>query len=82
MTDRDKLLHIIVSIIGVGILFAIFSIVFNKRDSLIIAGIAMFYVGIFKEIVWDKIMEKGTPEVMDVVANTIGIIIAVVLIIM
>lgn len=36
-------------------------------------------VGLFKEVVWDKILNRGTPDVKDIIANIIGIVLSLII---
>lgn len=68
---KDKLLHLI----GGTYIFLLSNIFFEK-------WIAMFIVltiSILIEAVWDGLMKKGTPEVLDVVWTVIGGVIALTL---
>ena len=64
---QDGLLHIICSSILVGI--------FNLFFPLLIAIIITATIGIGKEIIWDKLLKKGTFDKKDLVSDLIGIII-------
>ena len=64
---QDDLLHIICSSILVGI--------FNLFFPLLIAIIITAVVGIGKEVIWDKLLNKGTFDKKDLVFDLIGIII-------
>lgn len=65
--EQDDLLHIICSSILVGI--------FNLFFPLLIAIIITAVVGIGKEVIWDKLLNKGTFDKKDLVFDLIGIII-------
>ena len=60
----DKLLHFLA---GAVIAFA-FGIIFSPEWGL---ASAMF-IGTAKELIWDKVLRKGTQEVMDAVATIAG----------
>lgn len=64
LTARDKLLHLI----GGIYLFLILSIVMPHE---IACGVAII-IGIAKEIVWDKWLGKGTPEILDTIMTSVG----------
>lgn len=66
---KDDLLHILVSVIIMTVLKLLLP--------WWIAALITLLVGILKEIVWDKILKKGTPEWRDIVSDIIGIIIGV-----
>lgn len=66
---KDDLLHILFSVIIMTVLKLLLP--------WWIAALITLIVGILKEIVWDKILEKGTPEWRDIVSDIIGIIIGV-----
>jgi len=61
---RDKLKHLLA---GIGISL-VFGVQFTPFIGLIIAVI----VGALKEIVWDWLLKKGTPEFMDFLATALG----------
>ena len=61
---QDKLKHLLV---GVGI-----SLVFGVLFSPLIGLIAAVIVGALKEIIWDRLLKKGTPEFMDFLATALG----------
>lgn len=62
---QDGLLHIICSSILVGI--------FNLFFPLLIAIIITAVIGIGKELIYDKLMKKGTCDKKDIISNLIGI---------
>lgn len=64
---QDGLLHIICSSIVVGL--------FDLFLPLWIAVIIAVVIGTAKEVVWDKLMKKGTFDKKDLIADTVGIII-------
>ena len=64
MMKQDKLKHLSV---GVGI-----SLVFGVQFSPLIGLIAAAIVGALKEIIWDWLLKKGTPEFMDFLATALG----------
>ena len=61
---RDKLKHLLA---GIGI-----SLVFGVQFSPLIGLIAAAIVGALKEIIWDWLLKKGTPEFMDFLATALG----------
>ncbi len=61
---QDKLKHLLA---GIGI-----SLVFSVQFSPLIGLIAAAIVGALKEIIWDWLLEKGTPEFMDFLATALG----------
>lgn len=61
---RDKLKHLSV---GVGI-----SLVFGVQFSPLIGLIAAAIVGALKEIIWDWLLKRGTPEFLDFLATALG----------
>jgi uncharacterized protein (DUF697 family) len=61
---QDKLKHLLV---GIGI-----SLVFGVQFSPLIGLIAAAIVGALKEIIWDWLLKKGTPELLDFVATVLG----------
>jgi hypothetical protein len=62
--QRDKLKHLLA---GIGISL-VFGVQFSPLIGLITAGI----VGALKEIIWDWLLKKGTPEFMDFLATALG----------
>jgi uncharacterized protein involved in cysteine biosynthesis len=64
MMKQDKLKHLLA---GIGI-----SLVFGVQFSPLIGLIAAAIVGALKEIVWDWLLKKGTPEFMDFLATALG----------
>ena len=65
---QDKLKHLLA---GIGI-----SLVFGVQFSPLIGLIAAAIVGALKEIIWDWLLKKGTPEFMDFLATALGGVIA------
>ena len=61
---QDKLRHLLA---GMGI-----SLVFGARFSPLIGLITAAIVGALKEIIWDWLLKKGTPEFLDFVATVAG----------
>lgn len=61
---QDKLKHLLA---GIGI-----SLVFGVQFSPLIGLIAAAIVGALKEIIWDRLLKKGTPEFMDFLATALG----------
>lgn len=64
---QDGLLHIICSSIIVG--------VFDLFLPLWIAVIIAALSGIAKEVVWDKLLKKGTFDKKDLISDAVGIVI-------
>ena len=62
--QRGKLKHLLA---GIGI-----SLVFGVQFSPLIGLIAAAIVGALKEIIWDWLLKKGTPEFMDFLATALG----------
>ena len=61
---QDKLKHLLV---GIGISLVL-GVQFSPLIGLLIAGI----VGVLKEIVWDWLLKRGTPEFLDFLATALG----------
>jgi hypothetical protein len=61
---QDKLKHLLA---GIGISL-VFGIQFSPLIGLLIAGI----VGALKEIIWDWLLKRGTPEFLDFLATALG----------
>jgi hypothetical protein len=61
---QDKLKHLLA---GIGI-----SLVFGVQFSPLIGLIAAAIVGALKEIIWDWLLKKGTPEFLDFLATAFG----------
>lgn len=66
---KDDLLHIVCSIIIISSLKIFFP--------LWLSAIITFGVGILKELIWDKLLKKGTPDWRDIISDTIGIFIGI-----
>ena len=64
MMKQDKLKHLLA---GIGI-----SLIFGVQFSPLIGLIAAAIVGALKEIIWDWLLKKGTPEFMDFLATALG----------
>ena len=64
MMKQDKLKHLLA---GIGI-----SLVFGVLSSPLIGLVAAAIVGALKEIIWDWLLKKGTPEFMDFLATAFG----------
>jgi ABC-type microcin C transport system permease subunit YejE len=62
--QRDKLKHLLA---GIGISL-VFGVQFTPFIGLIIAVI----VGALKEIIWDWLLKRGTPEFLDFLATVLG----------
>lgn len=65
----DGLLHIICSTVLVSLLDLILPLIFSIIITLLI--------GIGKEVVWDKMLGKGTYDKKDIIADIIGILIGI-----
>ena len=61
---QDKLKHLLA---GIGI-----SLVFGVQFLPLIGLITAAIVGALKEIIWDWLLKKGTPELLDFVATVLG----------
>jgi zinc transporter ZupT len=64
MIKQDKLKHLLA---GIGISL-VFGVQFTPFIGLIIAAI----VGALKEIIWDWLLKRGTPEFLDFLATAFG----------
>jgi len=64
MIKQDKLKHLLA---GIGISL-VFGVQFTPFIGLIIAAI----VGALKEIIWDWLLKRGTPEFLDFLATVLG----------
>ncbi len=64
MMKQDDLKHLLV---GISI-----SLVFGVQFAPLIGFIAAAIVGALKEIIWDWLLKKGTPEFMDFLATALG----------
>lgn len=74
---KDKLMHYV----GSGILFILifFTLTYLEfSNSVVISASLAWLVGICKET-YDYVSGKGTPDVLDIVSNTAGIISALVI---
>lgn len=63
----DRLKHVIASNVMV--------VVLNLILPLWVAVLVAALVGVGKEVVWDKLMKKGTFDKKDLIADAVGIII-------
>lgn len=70
----DGLAHVLVSLVLCAILGAFLP--------LWTAVLVTFAVGLIKELVWDKLLKKGTAEWRDIVSDTAGILLGVFIIIL
>ena len=61
---QDKLKHLLTGM-GIGLIFGV-------QFSPLIGLIAAAIVGTLKEIIWDWLLKKGTPEFMDFLATALG----------
>ena len=61
---QDKLKHLLA---GIGI-----SLVLGVQFSPLIGLIAAAIVGALKEIIWDWLLKRGTPEFLDFLATALG----------
>ncbi len=70
---KDKWLHFIVGIV-LGFFGLWLSLIFKaKLFIMIILGLGIpFIIGIIKELIYDKLLKKGTPEIMDVIFTFLG----------
>lgn len=66
---KDDLLHILFSVIIMTVLKLLLP--------WWIAAILTMFVGILKELIWDKWLKKGTPEWRDIISDFIGILIGI-----
>ena len=60
----DKLLHFFASATIMAVLAYFLP--------LVVAFLITFGIGIAKEVIWDKMMKKGTPELRDITADFFG----------
>ena len=65
----DKYIHVIACALIVGILGHILNI--------ILAVLITFLVAISKELIYDKLLKKGTADIKDIFADIIGILIGI-----
>lgn len=61
----DGLLHMLFSAVLVSVI--------NWFASLWLAALLALLVGVVKEIIYDKLMKRGTPQWKDLVADIVGI---------
>ena len=64
MMKQDKFKHLLA---GIGI-----SLIFGVQFSPLIGLIAAAIVGALKEIIWDWLLKRGTPEFLDFLATAFG----------
>lgn len=62
--EKDKLLHLLAGIY----LFLLARLLFSPEISIVIVVV----VAILKEVLYDKALGKGTPEVLDVIYTIYG----------
>ena len=63
----DKLMHIVIGAAGSALLIGFLQELGMWNFAIMVA------IGAFKEIVWDKLLAKGTPEFWDFIATCLGI---------
>lgn len=66
----DGLLHILVCIV----LMNIFTLFLPVLASIIIVAV----IGIGKELIWDKLLKKGTCDIKDLWCDLVGIVIGII----
>lgn len=71
---QDGLTHILVSLILCAVLEAFMPIW--------IAALVTLAVGFIKELVWDMWLKKGTAEWRDIIADVVGILLVVLIVIL
>lgn len=67
---QDGLMHIICSALIMGVI--------GHFLPLWLAAVITLVIGLLKELVWDKMMKKGTLEAKDVLCDVIGILIGLI----
>lgn len=75
MIPIDKQLHFFSNYMGATLIYLPLYLM-GVSDAILLACVAMFIVGLSKEIIWDLMLAKGNPESLDVFANSLGIILA------
>ena len=63
---QDGLLHILCSLVLCAVLGA-----FLPLWAAVLISLA---IGVLKELIWDKLLKKGTPEWKDILADALGIL--------
>ena len=71
---QDGLAHMLVSLILCAVLAA-----FLPWWAAVLISLA---VGFIKELVWDKLLKKGTAEWRDIIADAVGVLLGVFIIIL
>ncbi len=71
---QDGLAHMLVSLILCAVLAA-----FLPWWAAVLISLA---VGFIKELVWDKLLKKGTAEWRDIIADAVGVLLGVLIIIL
>lgn len=61
---KDKKLHLLAGLA----LSLVAGLLFTPKWGLVVAAV----IGVLKEVVWDWLLKKGTPEVLDFVATVVG----------
>lgn len=74
MIGRDKIKHFVVSLLG--------TLVIGIFLEWYLASAIMLLIGATKEIVYDKLMNKGCPEWMDMLFNLAGISVSSIILIL
>ena len=72
----DKYQHFAVAAIATLILRIILDLVLPFRTAVLIAATGVFLACVGKEVIYDKWMDKGECEWLDLIAGILGIIIA------
>jgi hypothetical protein len=67
---QDKVLHFVISTLGVVAMGAILP--------LWLAAMVMLTVGLLKEVAWDRWLARGDPDTWDFVADVLGVALGVV----
>ncbi len=68
----DKFLHLMTGFAIMSVA-AIANIMWPQNGLILEYGLAVAWgIGIFKEIIWDSAMKKGTPEMWDAIATIVG----------
>ena len=80
--QRDKQKHIAVSVLISSCVSAISALYYENTIYYTLVAVLLFIllVSFLKEVVYDFYLGKGTPDVMDVVANTVGFILGFIIV--
>lgn len=76
---KDKILHILVSLLIYKLVYLCTTLIIDETTKAVISSIliTLFLTIVIKEVVYDLVLKKGTFDLYDIVANIVGILIAI-----